>query len=106
MNLKTVTDRGWTEAIIDDDCDFDKFYAVANILQTNFGLNFTNKLGDLDGKYWDFKYKERDLTLHFNVFAGLSIIPLAFTQATGSDNESVAEIGALLFKYLIDHNLK
>jgi len=104
MNLKLITNSGWTEAVIDDNCDFDKFYAVADILKTNFNLNFTDRLSDLDTKYWDFKYKGRDLTLHFNVLAGLCIAPIAFKEATDLDNESVAEIGTLLFKYLIDMN--
>lgn len=35
MELKFETDKGWTEAIIVDDCDFERFYSVAEVLSNH-----------------------------------------------------------------------
>ena len=96
------TTAGWTELVIDDDCEFDKFYRTAKLLKTEFKLRFTNKIDDYDTLYWDFKYKTNKLVLHYNIYLGISIFPLAFKEATESDNASVIEIGTLLFQKLID----
>ena len=102
MKLKLETDKGWTEAIIDDDCEFEKFYSVADVLSNHFNLTFSNKLNDFDTKYWDFEYGGNKLVLHYNIYLGISIFPKALKSATESDNLSVKEISALLFQKLID----
>lgn len=102
MKPKIETEKGWTEAIIDDDCEFSKFYTVADLLSSEFNLTFSNKLNDFDTLYWDFEYKGNDLVLHYNIYLGISIFPRAFKSATQTDNESVAEISTLLFQKLFD----
>jgi hypothetical protein len=39
--VKFNTEKEWTEATIDDDCNFDKFYIVADILEAKFNLSFS-----------------------------------------------------------------
>ena len=102
MKPKLETDKGWTEAIIDDDCEFEKFYTVADVLSNNFNLTFSNKLNEFDTLYWDFEYKGSELVLHYNIYLGISIFPKAFKSATETDNLSVVEISTLLFQKLID----
>ena len=102
MKPKLETDKGWTEAIIDDDCGFEKFYSVADVLSNYFNLTFSNKLNDFDTIYWDFEYKGNELVLHYNIYLGISIFPKAFKSATETDNLSVVEISTLLFQKLID----
>ena|ERR1700733_4978063 len=104
--MKINSREGWTELIIDDNCEYDNFYLVANILQTDFGLVFTQKLNDLDSSYWDFKYKGCALTLHYHMMTWVSIFPTAFKEASKADNEAVMKLHALLSPYFIDHNLK
>lgn len=41
---KFKKEKGWTEANIDSNCDFDKFYNAAEILGKDFNIKFTNKL--------------------------------------------------------------
>ncbi|MDR6562855.1 MULTISPECIES: hypothetical protein [unclassified Arcicella] len=102
MKPKLEIDKGWTEAIIDDDCGFDKFYKVAHILETNFNLIFTNKLNHFDIIYWDFDFKGSKLVLSYNIYLGISISPLAFKESTLADNNAAEEIGTLLFQKLLN----
>jgi len=102
MKPKIETVKGWTEAIIDDDCEFSKFYTVAELLSSEFNLTFSNKLNDFDTLYWDFEFKGNNLVLHYNIYLGISIFPRAFKSATQTDNESVVEISTLLLDKLYD----
>jgi hypothetical protein len=70
--MKIDNSKGWTEAIIDENCSIDNFKKIASILHTTLGISFTNKISDTDSSYWDFTYKEKELTLHFNVYVGVS----------------------------------
>ena len=38
MTFQTETSKGWTEAIIDNDCEFYKFEKVASLLKTKLNL--------------------------------------------------------------------
>ncbi len=102
MKPKLETDKGWTEAIIDDECELEKFYSVVDVLSNHFNLTFSNKLTDIDTLYWDFEYKGNELVLHYNIYLGISIFPKAFKSATETDNSSVIEISTLLLKKIMD----
>jgi hypothetical protein len=52
MTLTLRTDYGCTEAVIDENCGFDKFYKVADVLHDKFNIHFTNKIDDSDTSYW------------------------------------------------------
>ncbi|MFT3979884.1 MAG: hypothetical protein QM687_05395 [Ferruginibacter sp.] len=71
--LKTQT--GATEAVIDDNCGISKFYAIANALAEDLHVQFMNQVDDAETLDWDFKYKDSLLTLHYNIFNGVSIFP-------------------------------
>ena len=102
MKLKLETDEGWTEAIIDNECEFEKFYSVADVLSNHFNLTFSNKLNDFDTLYWDFEYKGSELVLLYNIYLGISVFPRSLKSATETDNSSVVEISNLLLQKLID----
>lgn len=102
MKLKLETDKGWTEAIIDEGCEFEKFYSVANVLSNHFNLTFSNKLDDFDTLYWDFEYNGTKLVLHYNIYLGISIFPKTLKSANEKDNSSVIEISTSLSLRLID----
>ncbi|WP_066839545.1 hypothetical protein [Rufibacter ruber] len=104
MKPKIETEKGWTEVVIDDDCEFEKFYRAADILQNKFNIAFTNKLNDFDSLYWDFIYKEKSLTLFYNIYEGVTVFPKAYKDSTQSDNQFAKEIGNRLFEALIDLN--
>ncbi len=100
MGILIEKEKGWTEAILDSNCGYDKFYAVAEIMQKDLQLNFISKLNDFDSLYWDFDFEGSDLTLHYNIYLGVSILPQAFTSASPEDNKKVIELGMLLFDKL------
>jgi hypothetical protein len=61
------------EVVIDDNCGISKFYAVANLLQDDLQISFLNQVDDIDLLNWDFSYKKKFLTLHYDIYGGVSI---------------------------------
>ena len=88
MSLTLRTDFGCTEAVIDDDCGLKRFYEVANILSDDLDIRFTNKEDDFDTLTWNFHYKGHILTLHYNIYTGISIYPYKFREAPRKDNQA------------------
>ena len=69
------TKQGNTEAVIDDNCGISKFYAIADTLSNELNTHFLTQVDDVDTLDWDFRYKNQLLTLHYNVFNGVSVYP-------------------------------
>jgi hypothetical protein len=89
------TKYGNTEAVIDDNCGISKFYAIADTLSTELNVNFLNQVDDVDTLDWDFKYKNQLLTLHYNVFNGVSVFP-QHAKSILHQNNVVLEIAHFL----------
>lgn len=96
MNLTLRNDYGCTEAVIAENCGFDKFYKVADLLADKIKIKFTNKIDDSDTSYWDFIFKGHKLTLHYNIYDGVSIFPRNWKDAPRKDNEAVTELARML----------
>jgi len=88
---------GGTEAVIDDNCGITKFYAIANTLAEHLHIKFMNKVDDAESLDWDFKYKDQFLTLHYNIFNGVSIFPQPLENGQ-TDNKAVTEVAHFLEK--------
>lgn len=106
MSLALRTDFGCTEAIIDDDCGYNRFHEVANILSDDLDIQFTQKNSEPDTVYWDFQFRGFTLTLHYNIYTGVSIYPSKFREAIRKENEAVVELASFLEKKLLVHQLK
>jgi hypothetical protein len=91
------TNSGFTEAVIDDNCGISKFYSIASTLSDELKVKFLNQVDDADSLDWDFKYKRNFLTLHYNIFNGVSIVP---HRVNGSKrvNKAVNEVADFLVK--------
>src|SRR5215831_18671296 len=100
MTFQIDTSKGWTEAIVDNDCDFYKFEKVASILGTKLNIVFTEQLNDFDTYYLDFDYNDSSLCLYYNIYLGVSIFPKSFKNATRNDNENVIAIADALMTNL------
>jgi hypothetical protein len=89
------TNFGGTEAVIDDNCGISKFYSIAGTLADDLKVKFLNQIDDADTLNWDFKYKNNFLTLHYNIFNGVSIFP---QRINGSKkvNKAVLEVADFL----------
>jgi len=75
MCYELKTNNGCSEAVIDDNCGISKFYAIANTLSKDLKVNFLNQVDDAETLDWDFQYRGQFLTLHYNIFNGVSIYP-------------------------------
>ncbi|MFT3949798.1 MAG: DUF3630 family protein [Agriterribacter sp.] len=100
MNLTLRNDYGCIEAIIDENCGFDKFYGVAGLLSDKLNVNFTNKIDDSNTSYWDFMFNGKKLTLHYNIYNGVSILPVRSKGAVAEDNEAVKQLAKVLENHL------
>ncbi len=89
------TNFGGTEAVIDDDCGISKFYLIADTLTDDLDVKFLNQADDAETLDWDFKYKNHNLTLHYNVFNGVSIKPQK-SRRVEQQNKAVLEIAGFL----------
>jgi hypothetical protein len=106
MSLTLRTDFGCTEAVIDDDCGLKRFYEVADILSEDLDIKFLAKLDDFDSLVWDFNYKGHTLTLHYNIYTGISIYPRKFRDAQRKDNDAVVEVAQFLETKLMINTAK
>jgi hypothetical protein len=96
MSLTLRTTLGCTEAVISDDGGLKSFYQVADILSEALHVRFSNKEDDFDTIDWEFKFKGHNLTLHYNIYNGVSIFPTKTRDALNKDNKAVVELAGVL----------
>ncbi|MEP7107464.1 MAG: hypothetical protein ABI760_05765 [Ferruginibacter sp.] len=89
------TKHGNTEAVIDDNCGVSKFYAIADTLIIELKVDFLHLVDEAETLDWDFQYKNQLLTLHFNVFNGVSVFP-QHVKSILKENNVVQEIAHFL----------
>ena len=89
------TKYGGTEAVIDDNCGISKFYLIADVLTDQLKVTFLNQVDDAETLDWDFQYKNHFLTLHYNIFNGVSILPNS-TKSKPIENRAVLEVAGYL----------
>ena len=104
MSLTLRTTLGCTEAVIADDGGLKSFYQVADILSVDLRLIFSNKEDDFDTIDWEFKFKGHNLTLHYNIYSGVSIFPTKTRDALNKDNNAVVELANVLEGKLFNQN--
>jgi hypothetical protein len=96
MSLTLRTSLGCTEAIIADDGGLKRFYQVADILSNDFHVKFTQKDDDFDTIDWEFRFKGHTLTLHYNIYTGVSLFPAKTKDAVSKDNKAVVDLAGVL----------
>ena len=96
MSLTLRTSLGCTEAVISDDGGLKQFYHVANVLSQDFKIKFSNKEDDFDTINWEFRFKGHNMTLHYNIYNGVSIFPTKTHDALNKDNKAVIELAGVL----------
>ena len=77
--------------IIDDEASLQKFYLLTNQLSRNKRVRFTGKLDEADNIDWNFKYRGYPLTLHYNIYNGVTL-----SQQNGKDLKVVNEVAVIL----------
>ncbi len=106
MSLILRSDFGCTEAVIDEDCGLKRFYEVAEILDHDLHIRFTKKLDDFDSVIWEFDYRELNLTLHYNIYTGISIYPSNCSEAVKKENNAVISVAKYLESKLMVNKAK
>ncbi len=96
MSLTLSTSLGCTEAIIAENGGLKQFYQVAEILSSDFRISFSSKEDYFDTIDWEFRYKNHDITLHYNIYNGISIFPTKTRDALNKDNKAVVELAGAL----------
>lgn len=96
MSLTLRTNLGCTEAVIEDDGGLKRFYQVADILSEDLKVKFSNKEDDFDTIDWEFRFKGYNLTLHYNIYNGISIFPTKTRDAMNKENKAVVELANVL----------
>jgi len=61
--------------VIDENGSLQKFYSLTNQLSKTRHVRFTNKLDDADNIEWHFKYRGHQLTLQYNIYNGVTLMP-------------------------------
>ena len=97
MSYHLTTQYGGTEVVIDDNCGVSKFYLIAETLAKTLDVTFLNQVDDTENLTWDFRYKSQLLTLHYNVFNGVSILPKS-TDKKQIEDRAVLEVAGILKK--------
>jgi hypothetical protein len=92
----SIPDKGYIAIVLNSNCDWDKFKQIAASLESRLGLCLANKINDLDSAYWDFFFRGSSLTLHYNVYMGVTLFPRALKEASAQDNENTVALGELL----------
>lgn len=87
MSYQLTNLSGAVEAVIDDNCGISKFNNIINMLLHELRVKFLAKVDDSDTVDWHFKYKGRPLTLHYNIYNGVSVL----TQ-NSKNNQAVDEV--------------
>lgn len=93
MSQNVLRANNLIETIIDDNCGISKFYAIATTLCDELNVVFLNQADDGESINWDFRYKKNLLTLHFDVYGGVSIIQ---EVQKGGNTELAHELGEWL----------
>src|SRR5687767_9948912 len=96
MSLTLRTNLGFTEVVIADDGGLKQFYKVAEILSQDLNIRFFHKEDDFDTIDWEFKFKGLYLTLHYNIYNGISVFPTKTRDALNKDNKAVVELANVL----------
>jgi hypothetical protein len=102
MSLTLRNSLGCIEAVITDNGGLKQFYHIANVLSSYFKVKFSNKEDYFDTIDWEFRFKGHELTLHYNIYNGISIFPTKTRDALNKDNKAVVELANVLEEKLFN----
>lgn len=97
MLSKILSDKGWSEVVINDNCDLNEFQNCINVFKNSFKMEFKNVIDDFDSYYCFFTYKGEELILHYNVYMGISIFPSSYKDSSEPQNILAEEFGIILY---------
>jgi frataxin-like iron-binding protein CyaY len=85
--------RTYSEILISNEPDSDLFKSLSDRLKTEFKAELIERVEDLDSKYFDFKIKDKVLTLHLQNYIGITLFPKGLNDATENENLFTEVVG-------------
>lgn len=61
--------------VLEETATLNEFYSFTDQLSNHKKVRFTGKTDEADNIDWHFKYRGRELTLQYNIYNGISLIP-------------------------------
>lgn len=101
MSVTLRTNLGCTEAVIAEDGTLNLFYQVASIINQDLRIKFLNKEDEFDSIRWDFKFRGYPLTLHYNIYNGISVFPTKTRDAMSKESKAAVELAGILENKLV-----
>lgn len=92
MSVTLRTNLDCTEAVIADDGTLNLFYQVSGIITNDLRIKFLSKADEFDSINWDFKYKGYNLTLHYNIYNGITVFPTKACDPNSKYHAAVIEL--------------
>lgn len=92
-NQTKTMEQKYTEILISSEIDNIVFEKIGNRIIKEFKAEIISKLCDLNSTYYDFKINSNLITLHKQVFVGISIFPTDLNNASIECNGIVKKIG-------------
>ena len=93
--------KGFSIVEIDNDCEYEVFYKVANIIEQDFSCKFHKKVEGLDSIYWSFEQSGYHLTIYYNIYLGIEIYPAKGVKASTEENKFAEDFAERVFQKLI-----
>ena len=106
MSLTLHTSLGCTEAVIAETGGLKTFYQVADLLSSDYRVKFLNKEDFFDTIDWEFRHKGHSITLHYNIYNGISLFPSKTRDALSKDNKAVVELANQLQEKLFNSDVR
>ncbi|MET0637274.1 MAG: hypothetical protein ABWZ25_14685 [Chitinophagaceae bacterium] len=95
MSVTLRTNLGSTEAVLADDGTLNLFYQIADIVSNDLKVRFLHKEDEADSVNWNFRYKGQNFSLHYSIYNGISILPVA-TRYTEKNNKVLTEMAVVV----------
>lgn len=88
-----MVERKFSEIVLADVPNDKLFLAIADRIVIEFEAEIIEKVNDLDSIYWDFKIGSEIITLHQQIFMGITIFSKELNNASIKANKLVEKIG-------------
>jgi hypothetical protein len=102
MDLLEQTVKGWTEIIIDSDCEVYKFYKIADVVETKLRIDFNERIKRADQLFWQFTIEETDFVLFYIPAEGAGLYASSQIVATETELSLLRLVAKSLYVQLVD----
>ena len=84
---------------ISDVADWGLFDDIAELIETKIDGKWTAQLDGLDERYWDYETNPAKITLHLQIYYGVSVHPYDMDKSNSESIELLHKIHQILIDY-------